>query len=213
MKKYIFIFALIILILIPINIKANCNYEDQSALNKLASHVNYDYEYVGGNFFNVTISNVTNDLKLLYNNKYYTNLNGKVVLYNLKNNDENNIIIYSTESSRCPNISIRTLYIKLPYYNQYSEREECKEYSSFDVCSKFVKKQISQDEFEQAIEKKELQEEIEKFIKENQENNFKKQKFVLSKLNISLVISAGIILIIITMLILKLKKIKKAGEV
>ena len=106
--RYVLLFILC-MILFPNISKAECSYERQAELSRIASNVQFSYSYEMGNSypkFTVNITNVTSDIYI-------------------KDSTEN---LYIGNSEFYPTFS-------LPYYNIFSSYDECKKYPSFELCS------------------------------------------------------------------------------
>lgn len=195
----------------PTIIHANCSYESQKDLNELATHVEYTFEYSKDiYFFNVTLNNVPSELKILYNSKVMAANNNKVFLQNVKKGGNYKIQIFSSETSNCPNVYIREVYLDLPVYNLFSETKECKKYSEFKFCSQFLTRTLSESEFVQELNSYIATLETSKFIQEKEtekKDNFIKKNF--SLINIFLLITGVLFLFCIFILIIKTIKVKK----
>jgi len=44
------------------------------------------------------------------------------------------IKVYGSNKSKCNGYQLHTVYVQIPYYNKYSEREECKDYQTYNIC-------------------------------------------------------------------------------
>ena len=132
--KYLFVF-LGSLFMFPLVSNAECSYERQAELSKIASNVGLSYTYDvvnGAPKFTVIITNLTNDIYIKDDSvntiigtgdKTLQYENGTSVAYN----------IYSNDSS-CKDEKIMTKYITLPAYNSFSSTEECTENPNFEYC-------------------------------------------------------------------------------
>lgn len=165
MKKYIFILLLLIIVCVPFKIKAECSYENKTELNELASHIDYSYDYVDlTKTYNVTFNNVVSQLTLNYNGLSYNSNGNKVIINEIVNTGENKVSVIGSNSSKCPNEPILELYLKLPIYNEFSQRSECKEYPEFKYCDKFLDTEIDENDFISSLEDYIFKVEKDKFL-------------------------------------------------
>lgn len=135
MKK-ILLFVFITLIFVQ-NVYAECDYNNEVELTKLASKINYDYEYdKEHNTFTYHIYNVNDRLYLMNNSMMIKPEDNKVTIYNVKEGEYLNLPVKSLES--CYE-SLMTLYIIVPYFNEFYNSAECKGYED--------KLKICKDEF------------------------------------------------------------------
>ncbi len=134
--KYIILFVLCMM-LFPNITKAECSYERQAELSRIASNVqisyNYEKEENSGPVYTVNITNLFNDIYIkdeddnIYIGTNEVNVNyifGGVYSYNIYSNDSN-----------CKDEFLLTQYVSLPYYNMFSSYDECKKYPELDICS------------------------------------------------------------------------------
>ena len=129
---------ILLLLLIPISVKATCTNEELSRYKQLASNVNSYYEY--DNNFNVTVYNISNDIKVINtnDNSTYTNSNGigEIKINNISPGTSLTLGIYPN-NGECSDYRIRTIYVNLPYSNKYYQEEVCINNSN-PLCSKWA---------------------------------------------------------------------------
>ncbi len=127
--KYVF-FILICMIVFPFTIHAECDYQRQAELSRLASNVQLTYVYTETGF-SVIMTNLTKDL-------YAVDMYSKVI----PGGEEKTFSyasgtvrfdIYTTDSS-CSKEKLLTKTITLPTINSLSFRDECKQYPNFKYC-------------------------------------------------------------------------------
>lgn len=147
--KYLFVF-LGSLFIFPLVSSAECSYERQAELSKIAANVKFSYTYVVSNglpVFNVIITNLTNDIYVKDDSmntfsgsgeKTATYQNGTSVSYSIYSND-----------NTCKGERILTKYINLPTYNNYSSSEECRTNSDFKYCQVWDATGVNVDDFNQ----------------------------------------------------------------
>lgn len=165
MKNIFKVMFLCFLLLYSGNVFADtCSQEDVTRLRTLASYIEVNYEYIKEEeIYSIDITGLTEELFIedVTNSKIY------------KVNDlVDGSIVFSTEignlslkvyTSSCYFNTLRTINLKLPKYNIYSEYEICRELEKFqiDMCDPWYDGEASLDIL---LEKKyELMEEEEKF--------------------------------------------------
>lgn len=131
------LFTIICMFITPIITHAECDYQRQAELSRLASNVQISYNYAivnGYPEYTVNISNITNDIYMMdslgstfaskseFSQKYY--------LWN----NEVDYTIYSNDNN-CKGEVLLTKHISFPRYNQYSVLPECQKYASSELCS------------------------------------------------------------------------------
>ena len=133
--KYILI-ALIIW-LIPNVAHADCNYEREAELSRIASNVQFSYEYEinegGSPNFTVLITNLTDDIYI--EDQYgmaFRGIGEKTQGYT--NGDEPVFTIYSNDSA-CYGEELLTKHLNLPAFNEFSNYAGCVHYPDFKYCT------------------------------------------------------------------------------
>ncbi len=129
------ILFIICMMLLPNISKAECNYERQAELSRIASNIQLNYSYEmneGYPKFTIHITNASDDIYLkdeedniyIGNSEYNINSLSSNNVYNIYSNDDN-----------CKDEFLLSQYINLPSYNMFSGYDECKKYPNIDVCS------------------------------------------------------------------------------
>ena len=180
--KIIFI-SLFILGNINVNAANTCTSEELNRLKELANNVEikYDYEIVDvGNYADIDyIFKVNNfDINLKIKLEVNGSLEDKIYTYSnqselhemyFKDGEKVNFKIYSYTLDNCIDKLLRTISIKLPYYNQYYyyNKEKCENYKDSKYCSEFLEKKInlSDEEIDKLLENEVKNENKEKKIK------------------------------------------------
>lgn len=151
MKKVI---CVLILIMIPNVIFAECNYTREVELGKLASKITYDRKYSKeSGTFTVTLYNVIPQLYITYDG---TVLNGddnnEIEVSSIQEGTYLNFVVYSAKGTSCYS-SLLTIYVTLPYYNVFYGSEECDGYEDIlTVCSsQFTSYQVTKKILNDAI--------------------------------------------------------------
>lgn len=197
--KYLFVF-LGCMFIFPLVSNAQCSYERQAELSRIAANVKFSYTYeVGTEYpkFYITVSNVTDDIYVIdeYNG---IDIRGNEERTISSDDITSNFLIYSNDVS-CRDELLLTRYVNVPKFNEFSQKKECKENPDFKYCEIWGAVPGSDDEFYKELDKyKEKQlSELEK--KENETFNifsfFKENKNILLTIGIS-------IFVLITSLIL-----------
>ena len=133
MKK-ILIAILTVILFIPY-LKADCDYQSEVRLGKLASSITYEYKYdKTHNNFTLTLYNVSDELYITYNQRIIAPKDGKVTINNLNQGTYLSLPVEALKGS-C-NGSLMTLYIILPHFNKYYNSVECKDYvNKLKICT------------------------------------------------------------------------------
>lgn len=165
MKRLGYLFLLVICFFIGnVYVKAeSCELEDFERLKSLANNITINYEYVTEeNLYNnyyVFINGLTNEFYINdgRNNYYYDEFeNGNLTLLFTSGNFD-----FSVYSANCSDILLRTVSVKLPTYNVFSDSDECKKMKEYnlEVCDPWYQGSLNVDEFEKIIAKYEKVEE------------------------------------------------------
>lgn len=216
MKKIKYIIVTIVLFFITsptIQAKVICDRADILRVKNDANKVTVEYEFNGtddfltAGTFNLKIKGITEDMSIVesINNRRYT-INSVVddvaTIYNI---EEQNITL-KIYYYRCSSELVRTIKIKLPKYNFYSEDESCEGISKeeLEVCDPWYQGELDDETFGQKIEEyKKILEEKEEL--ERKENTIFK-KIIKFLLNYYLYIIATIVLVITVTIVLILRK-------
>ena len=141
--KYVF-FALICMCVTPLITHAECDYQRQAELNRLASNVKLAYVY-SDNGFQVIMTNLTNDLYAT--NLYESRINGGAERTFNYSSGTVDFDIYSNDPN-CPNELLITKSITLPVINMYYDSGECKQYPNFKYCQMWGEFNITDEQFQ-----------------------------------------------------------------
>lgn len=158
-KVILFVFGL--LMVMPSIVSAQCNYDEKSRLQALASNLNFSYNYAeienGINSsvnFNITIANTNQELYIVDQTNikvyYYNNLS-EFTINNYKPGSTIQFIIYGN-SGDCKGVELITNYITLPSYNQFYKDSVCNGISEYKLCKRWTKVNLSYDEFLKKVE-------------------------------------------------------------
>lgn len=204
--KYLFVF-LGSLFMFPLVSNAECSYERQAELSKIASNVQFSYTYDSVNDmpkFNVIITNLTNDI-YIKDDSMNTIIGTGEKNYQYENGTSVTYKIYSNDPS-CRNEQILTKYINLPAYNAFSNTEECIKNPNFDYCQVWTSTGLKAEDFETKYEQ--YQNELEEKEKQNEQKGTIEiiKLFIQNNLNV-IIMCLIAVLILLTMFIYR--KIKK----
>lgn len=226
---------ILVLMLFIINVnKTNaeeyvCDQDEYNAYKLLADQIKLTYEHVenmtdsNGNkindIFNIVVNGLHQRLSL-YNVENQTGISGlwgkdgKMTSYNYAPGT------YTFQvrafSAYCGNEIFRIITITIPKYNEYSEKEECKDVdpSKFALCDPYYQNAITDETFQTRIEqyKKSKKEEL---VKKDDEGNIieKKNKNTIEKIKdfvidyyIYFIIGLSLLIILVVVLIILIKK-------
>ena len=144
----------LLILLVPFSIKAvNCDYQDLSRYQQLASNINFSYDYIEANnsvTFNITVSNMPDELYIIDTStgnvfsKATTGLSETILYgYQAGTNYRFDIIPYD---EYCYGTTL-TKYVNLPAYNSYYLDSVCNGAESFSLCQKWTDVNLSHEEF------------------------------------------------------------------
>lgn len=151
--RYVLLFILC-MILFPNISKAECSYERQAELSRIASNVqfSYSYEMVNGMpVFTINVTNLTHDI-YVYDNKREQIISGDEEV-NILYKDDNasfGFDIYSADDS-CYGEKIITKYIQIPKYNVYSSSDECLANPDFKYCAMWLNTSVTLKQFNKEL--------------------------------------------------------------
>lgn len=203
--KYLFVF-LGSLFMFPLVSNAQCSYERQAELSKIASNIQFSYTYDvvdGIPKFRVIITNLTNDIYIKDDSMNIIVGNGEKS-YQYENGTSVTYKIYSNDPS-CRNEQILTKYINLPAYNAFSNTEECLQNPNFDYCQIWTSTGLKAGDFEKKYQ------EYKTGLEEQNNEETKRtieiiKQFIHDNLNIIIMCLVVIAILIIAFIYKKLKK-------
>lgn len=153
--KYLFVF-LGCMFIFPLISNAQCSYERQAELSRIAANVQTSYNYSVVEKrpeFTVNINNITNDVYVKERetdsiitkeiNDFDIDVSGKTMIYDIYSNDGN-----------CKDKLLLTKYVTLPNYNAFSAINDCTIYPEFKYCKMWMNTEnITQEVFDSELEK------------------------------------------------------------
>lgn len=231
MKKIKYLFIMLFLLPFSVN-AATCTNSEITRLRKMASNVTYDvsarivvedYEYeltdenenptgekekihIEGDIYDITFTNVFEGLYLYDENhiqRYYPENNTVKAL----NYSPGKTYNFSVRSTKCDGIRLSSVYVPVPRYNTYYNKEICEGYESLSVCQKWIKNSLTEEEVEAYIKKATEEKEIEVVEKEEVKGLFDYLlEYYIKYYYIAL---PATIIILLTIIILEKRKIDK----
>jgi len=213
-KNYLVMILLIIMLLMVnsrVNAATTCDNTTMQNLKKLAKEVNISYElikkidYSDGYRYNIIIDNLVKELYVEYSYykvNYSDTNNGSYTLKHVitPRITKAKINIYVADGV-CKGELLRVVNINFPYYNPFSDYEECQEYKDADICRKDIYTyDLTDDDFKKEIEeyKKELENKKVEVVK-------KKSTFVMVKdfvMKYKIPIGIGAVVIVVLIIII-----------
>lgn len=152
---------LLLLLLIPISIKAYCTNQDYAKYKELASNIDTYYEYTDK--FNITVYNLSNELNVKNisdNNTYRTQDKfGEIKINGINPGTQITLGIYPN-NPECQ-YRMRTIYINLPYLNKYYQDKACENNDNI-LCGKWANTNAySYEQFVNQVKKQKIEEQKE----------------------------------------------------
>jgi len=176
MNKKILLF---IIFLFPFSIKAACTNQELTRYKTLASHINTYYDFNEENkTFNLTAYNLSSELKIVNkdnNNNYKTDKSplGEINIEKLTPGLNVKLAIYPI-NGECSDYRVRTIYVNLPYYNNYHTDEICNN-NNHSLCSKWANTSIyTYEQFKEKVKNETINQQEEE---QTQKNETKKYGF------------------------------------
>ena len=206
--KIKFILFTLIILAFPcfMHVHAECSYERQAELSRIAGNVQFSYTYEldeinNRALFSINISNVPSDIYIQDDfGDRYTQFENTITTYT---QGEKNFEIYSNDAN-CYGELLLTKRLDLPIYNMFYGYDECKENKDFVYCSLWGNyATITKDVFNKELNLYKAQKESTYKGDINKQNDFEKILELLKQ--------NYYIFIIITVLILAIVLYKKIG--
>lgn len=169
--KYLFVF-LGSLFIFPLVSNAQCSYERQAELSKIAANVKFSYTYEMQQTvelrpaFKIYITNLTKDIYIRDEYNDLTILGTGEKQINYSDLSSATFTIYSNDSA-CRGELLMTQHVNMPSYNSYSQSEKCKQNPDFKFCALWNAEPSSETQFDEELEKKQNKTEV----KENEDEN------------------------------------------
>ena len=129
----------------------DCNTNKHNEYSGYASMISYESSYSKStSSFTITVNNVIDGMKVVYNNKsYHINSDNSVIIDGIKEGTNMNISVFADDG--CD--EIRIININIPYYNSYYGSELCSGYEDKIVfcSSQFTSTKTSESLIKDAI--------------------------------------------------------------
>ncbi len=223
-KKILFTLSFIFILLLTVpNVKAaTCTTKELNNLKQLATNINFSYELYDDTitedhqyYFNVLAINfikefyISDSFGFEYRYDESLNINGIRTLRAALENTRIKFDIYASGNTNCADTKILSKEITLPYFNDYSLREECVGIEDFPLCQRYYSGYIESEEY--------FLKQVAKYKNDNtnikNDNNIWDYIVEFVSNNLVLVVSiSGVLLLIIIILVIRYfvnrKKIK-----
>lgn len=213
-KWYLVIVIVIVFILLfNSNVYAeSCDSTDIQRLRVVADDVDISYDYLDNYYedgflvngvFKITINNISDELYIVESNdnldlRNYSINDGSIAIEKMYTGDKN-FKIYSKECGKL----LKSIRIKLPYYNSLYEDDVCKDYKDkIDECSKLTDSVYTYSDVYTAVNKNN--------VITDDNNDEKRTNFFNSKLFYT--ICGGVLLFIVIFVILIINRRRKRGR-
>ena len=212
-KKVNFIFIILFIgFLTPRLVLAdNCSQEIVNNFNALVNNIKFEFIHEDNNSFNLNIYNIPKEIMVVYTRASRT----------FSNNESNistatgylagqtyKFMFVPTSEITCDLGITFTKNLYVAKYNEYSEREICKndEYKNFKYCNENYQGTITDEDFEKELKKYEEQlMAVEEIPDIKEQDNFFKE-------NLSFITIGIVILIILPIIVSVIIRIKKKGK-
>jgi hypothetical protein len=183
---------------------AECSYERQAELSKIASNVqiNYTYGMQDKLVFYLSVSNVPSDIYIV--DPYGWEIRSNVDDIEYTGGTSHIFTIYSNDSN-CYGKKLSTKYVNLPYFNEYSTDERCKTARGFKYCNLWLDTR--------SMNKEKFDIEYAKYMSNNNSTSVVENDGydILDSLSVYAYVIAGIIVLILIYFILIKVKNRRRG--
>ena len=217
-KRFILILLFILNIGIGVKADETCEKEVLNNVKELASKVEVNYEYqmkevkqndsiIKYPLFSLTAVNLNKRLKVVIesNDKEFKDGdNISATISGFHEGEKITVIVKAFTPDKCSGRVLRSITVKLPYYNSLSEEDVCYDYPDFKYCSAFSEQRVSLEKFNV---------ELEKYI-ENPVSNVDdaKDKDDDNTINIWIIVGASVSVLIIVFIITRIIKIRRKNS-
>ena len=227
-KKVLLVFVALFLLLLKIDVSAECTSDELESLKLEALNITTRLEFNKGEEAENEEDaegalNYWYDLKIYnLNSNFYTSYgfepdkNNEVTIKQafIGGGSSGQIEIYASSKTKCPNQLVRTIKIQTPYYNKYSEEEECKEFSEYDICNPEANtSSISPEDFKLEIEKIRTKEQEQEKQNQKQEKNDFEKVLDYIKTNYKLIIAVFVVAVALIVIIVLLIKHRNRNKI
>ena len=153
MKKLL---LLIILLIVPtIEVQGSyCNYQDVAKYKKIASNINYSYEYEEINndvVFHITLVNLNPALYLKDSKNNIYNYTSNEIVVDAKSGENLIFYVYPTDTFCNQKEYLYTLRVQLPTYNTFYKDPLCVGIENYTLCNKWSTHNLSYENFKQKV--------------------------------------------------------------
>lgn len=207
------------------NVSAACTTSELNTLKQLAYNINFSYELHDDTYneehiyyFDILATNFSDQFYMIDTDGqefYYMENLEEDGLRNLRVVREGisyKVDIYASNVTNCGGTKIMSKEINLPYYNDYSQREECEGIEDFDLCQPYYDGYIESEEY--------FLEQVEKYKNGEITPDIEKEEEIFAQIlnfisdNLLIVIPALVILVLITaIVVVKIVKTRKRTKI
>lgn len=187
MKKYSLLFIIIVMVF---NVKAitleECTTEKMNALKEIANKMEFNYTYemkekdgVKYPEYTIIATGLHEDIKTLIINDFYSldykeirndgKGNGKISGYG--EGETVTITMKAYTPDKCSTKTVAVKQVKLPYYNQFYDKEFCLTNPNFKYCDEFTDTKITIEQYNKEKNKYLEEQKTEEPVIEKEQNN------------------------------------------
>lgn len=130
-----------------------CDYQDVAKYKKIASNINYSYEYEeinGDVVFHITLVNLNPTLYLKDSKGNIYNYTSNEIIVDAKNGENLVFYVYPTDTF-CNDEFILTIRIQLPTYNVFYKDPICSGIEDYNLCNKWSTHNLTYEKFIQNV--------------------------------------------------------------
>ena len=161
-KKIVFklLIGFLCFFIVPKVDAATCSTNELNTLKQLATNINFSYDLYSEEetpdhryYCNIKVTNFTDKFYIKDSNGFEfqyvsgLNQNGERILRIAEEGSKVKLTIYTSISTSCPGTQILTKEIEIPYFNDYSLRDECIGIEDFSLCQRYYGGYIPSDEY------------------------------------------------------------------
>lgn len=204
MKKYGLLF---IIIMVVFNVKAitleECTTEKMNALKEIANKMEFNYTYEmkekdGEKYpeFTINATGLHEDIKTLIINDFYSldykeikNNNGKGTITGYGEGETVTITMKAYTPDKCSTKTVAVKQVKLPYYNQFYDKEFCLTNPNFKYCDEFTDTKITIEQYNREKNKYLEEQKTEEPVTEKEQDN----TFLIIGIGLGVIVIGGLV--------------------
>lgn len=196
MRVKIFAVFLLLLLVLPNNVRAECDNARRSDLSSIAGNVKFSTTYRIENerpVFTVEISNLTDDIYVIDGDGTVFNKSFNTKDYYYRTSG---YVIYSNDPN-CYGEELSTRNVNIPYYNEFSSHELCQKNPGDDLCKIWGQTKASTEKEFLAIFAKEHSNNSSISYEEDEEDTFSFNIYILILILITFLACSFILLFVV----------------